>query len=82
MDLRQTDPKVAMGLYVVKKERLVQVGATEDMLIVQAYDALGEAHGRSEEGFKWALDIPNALDFTKVLNLRGVSRLHGEQYWP
>ncbi|KIW87500.1 uncharacterized protein Z519_11823 [Cladophialophora bantiana CBS 173.52] len=44
--------------------------------LVGAFDSLGEEHGRSEGGFKWALTIPAALDMTKVTNLRGVSRMH------
>ncbi len=71
-------PQVSMDLYVVRKEQAAHMGATEDLLIVQAYDALGEEHGRSKDGFKWALDIPDAMDMTKVTNLRGTSQMHGE----
>ncbi|KAH0834318.1 FAD binding domain-containing protein [Fonsecaea pedrosoi] len=69
-------PQVSMDLYVVKKEQAAHMGATEDLLIVQAFDALGREHGRSEEGFKWALDVPGAMDMTRVTNLRGVSQMH------
>ncbi|GME66435.1 FAD linked oxidase [Neofusicoccum parvum] len=41
------------------------------------FDAYGEEHGRSEEGFKWALDVPEAVDKTTVTNLRGVNELQG-----
>jgi hypothetical protein len=40
------------------------------MLLV--YDAHGEAHGRSDIGFKWALDIPGAIDMTSTMTLQGV----------
>ncbi|KIX92942.1 uncharacterized protein Z520_11418 [Fonsecaea multimorphosa CBS 102226] len=69
-------PQVSMDLYVVRKEQAAHMGATEDLLIVQAFDALGEKHGRSEGGFKWALEIPGAVDMTQVTNLRGVSEMH------
>lgn len=31
-------------------------------LSVMVFDSNGEAHGRSTEGFKWALDIEGAVD--------------------
>ncbi|KAL4914005.1 hypothetical protein BDW62DRAFT_205053 [Aspergillus aurantiobrunneus] len=64
------DPKVTMLLYVVKKRLLASMGAQSDMLLIHAFDALGEAHGRSS--FRWALDIPGAIDQTKMTNLTGV----------
>jgi hypothetical protein len=79
MDKRKRDPKVAMFLYVMRKELLKFIGADDDMLVVHAYDALGEEHGRSEAGFKWALDLPGAVDSTKVMNLRGVAKLQGNE---
>ncbi|KIW63905.1 hypothetical protein PV04_08871 [Phialophora macrospora] len=68
-------PQVTNDLYVVSKAQAAHMGATEDLLIVQAFDALGEEHGRSEHGFKWALDIPGSMDMTKVTDLRGVSMM-------
>ncbi|KAL4778088.1 hypothetical protein BJX76DRAFT_366740 [Aspergillus varians] len=64
------DPKVTMLLYVVKKKLLATMGAEKDMLLIHAFDALGEAHGRSS--FQWALEIPGAIDQTKITNLAGV----------
>ncbi|OAP57207.1 hypothetical protein AYL99_07945 [Fonsecaea erecta] len=69
-------PQVSMDLYMVRKEQGAHMGATEDLLIVQAFDALGLEHGRSEKAFKWALEIPGAVDMTRVTNLRGVSEMH------
>lgn len=75
---RRTDQeKVAMYLYCVKKEALAALGATEDMLVVHAFDANGEEHGKGEAGFKWALDIPGAMPQMGVMNLREVSALQG-----
>ena len=78
MNARETAPQVSLDLTILRKEAMAHVGATEDMLIVLAFDALGEEHGRSEEGFKWALEIPGAKVMTKVTNLRGVSMMSGE----
>lgn len=36
--------------------------AQEPQLISLIFDAHGEQHGRSEEGFKWAIDIDGALE--------------------
>jgi hypothetical protein len=69
-----------MFLYCLRKELLTGLGATGDMLVVHVYDALGEKHGRSEEGFKWALDIEGAIDMTKELTLKEVSNLQGELF--
>ena len=70
-------PQASMDLYVLRKEQAAEMDATEDLLIVQAFDALGDEHGRSEHGFKWALEIPDAKDMTKITNLRGTSQMHG-----
>ena len=75
---RKSEPKVAMCLYIMKKELLQAVGATSDMLVLHAFDAEGEEHGRSAAAFKWALDIPGAVDSTTVMNLRGVADLQGD----
>ncbi|KAH8433855.1 uncharacterized protein LDX57_011492 [Aspergillus melleus] len=70
------DPKVTMFLYVVKKKLLESIGTDSDMLVIHAFDALGEAHGRMS--FQWALDIPGAIDQTKINTLAGVANLQGE----
>lgn len=83
MNARPTVPQVSLDLAVLRKEAMAHVGATEDLLVVQAFDALGEEHGRSEEGFKWALEIPDAKAMTKVTNLRGVALMAGRlpHFW-
>lgn len=74
-------PKVAMFLYVMKKEMLKLLsggdGAGEDMLVVHAYDGLGEEHGRRE--FGWALDIEGAVDMTRSnMTMKEVCAMQGE----
>ncbi|KAF2095483.1 FAD-binding domain-containing protein [Rhizodiscina lignyota] len=75
---RMDEQKVAMYFYCMKKELLEMMGADQDMFVIHAFDANGEEHGRSEEGFKWALDLPGAIDQTKMMSLKGVSELQGK----
>lgn len=75
---RSHDGKLAMFLYVLKKELLQSIGVKQDMLVVHAFDAHGEEHGRSDEGFGWALRLKGAVDGTKTMNLKGVADLQGE----
>lgn len=79
MDARPPEPKVAFYLFMMRKELLPFLHSTEDILMIHVFDALGEAHGRSAEGFKWALECPGAIDTTKVLTLSGLSKLQGEE---
>lgn len=72
-DRKDTDSKVGMFLYLLRKELLGFGGAGEDMVVMHVFDALGEKHGRSGEAFGWALDLPGAVDHTEVKNLMGVS---------
>ncbi|KAL4898881.1 hypothetical protein BDW74DRAFT_164353 [Aspergillus multicolor] len=67
------NPKITMFLYVVKGRLLESIGSDEDMLVIHAFDANGEEHGRSS--FKWALDIPGAVDQSKITTLAGVANL-------
>lgn len=41
------------------------------------FDANGEEHGRSENGFKWAFEIEGALDMTKEMTLLEVHHITG-----
>ena len=75
---RSHDVKLAMFLYALKKELLDSIGVEQDMLVVHAFDAHGEKHGRSDEGFGWALKLKGAIDGTKLMNLKGVADLQGE----
>lgn len=71
---------MGMFLYVLKKEILQLIGVHQDMLVVHAFDAHGEEHGRSEEGFGWALKLKGAVDMTKSMNLKGVADLQSKMY--
>ncbi|KAE8372683.1 FAD-binding domain-containing protein [Aspergillus bertholletiae] len=70
------DPKIGMFLYFVKKDLLASLGADSGMLVIHAFDAHGEAHGRAS--FQWALDIPGAVDRTKITTLAGVAELQSK----
>lgn len=65
-----------MFLYVVKQRLLESIGSDTDMLVIHAFDAHGEVHGRAS--FQWALDIPGAIDQTRITSLEGVANLQGE----
>lgn len=77
MDSRPPNPKVAFYLFMMRKEQLAFLHAKEDMLMIQAFDALGEIHGRSADGFRWAFECPGAIDTTKVSSLSGLAKLQG-----
>lgn len=79
MNNRTIAPQVSMDLFVARKEQLAHRGAVEDLFLITVYDALGEEHAKSEDGFKWALDIPDAVVMATVMDLRRVSQMHGEQ---
>lgn len=55
MAARPADPKVAMHV-----SNGINPGARPDIAIFM-YDANGEKHARSEEGFAWALRLPGAV---------------------
>ena len=58
---------------------LMSLGGTQEMVVIHAFDAHGEEHGRSADGFGWALGLKGAVDETKLMNLRGVADLQGEE---
>lgn len=72
---RNEDPKVTMFLYVLKRQLLQSISADQDMLVVHAFDGLGEEHGR--KAFDWALSVPGAIDQTGLNSLRQVAELQG-----
>ena len=67
-----------MFLYVLKKELLQSIGISQDMLVVHAFDAHGEEHGWSDEGFGWALKLKGAVAGTKAMNLKAVADMQGK----
>ncbi|KAE8152546.1 hypothetical protein BDV25DRAFT_61515 [Aspergillus avenaceus] len=70
---KPVDPKITMFLYVVKGRLLESIGSDSDMLVIHAFDANGEKHGRAN--FQWALNIDGAVDQTMTTNLAGVANL-------
>jgi hypothetical protein len=74
MDAEPRDPKVAMYLYMMRQEIIIAMGGSKAMIVVQAFDANGEKHGR--ERFKWALELEGAMDMTEIKNLKGVADMH------
>lgn len=45
------------------------------MLVVHAFDGLGEEHGR--KAFDWALGVPGAIDRTGLKSLCQIAELQG-----
>ena len=72
------DAKLGMFLYVLKKDLLPSFGVSQDMVVVHALDDQGEEHGRSDEGFGWALKLKGAVDGTKAMNLKAVADMQGK----
>lgn len=73
-----TDPKVAMHFYCLDMTQGAFVGKPSvPGLGLLVYDAHGEEHGRNT-AFKWALDIPGAIDTTKAMSYREVNQLSGK----
>ena len=81
---RSHDAKLGMFLYVLKAELLEAIlkesKVEEDMLVVHAFDAHGEEHGRSDDGFGWALRLEGAIDETRSMNLKGVADLQSPTF--
>ncbi|KAK4500061.1 hypothetical protein PRZ48_008247 [Zasmidium cellare] len=69
-------PKVTMFLYTLTGMLASVLGGQgDDVLVLHIVDGNGEAHGR--EMFGWALEIPGAIDHTKVHNMQGLAKLQG-----
>jgi hypothetical protein len=82
MDKPSTSLKIAMFCYLMQKDKLKFIGAEEDCIVIHVVDGEGEAHGRSSEGFKWALDMPGAIDKTQVVGIKGVAAMQGTYAFP
>ena len=68
------DPKMALHVFILSKEGL-HGEALEPTLTALPFDAHGEDHGHSSDGFKWLLDIPGAEPRVGPMNLSGVHEL-------
>ncbi len=73
-----SDRKLAMFLYVLKKELLDQLGVNQGMLVVHPFDAHGKKHGHKDAGLSSALKLKGAVDGTKIMDLKGVANLQAE----
>ncbi|OQE02730.1 hypothetical protein PENVUL_c039G07906 [Penicillium vulpinum] len=70
------DPKMAMHIFPLDLSQGHYVGDTPKPGIgLQVFDAHGEKHGRSAEGFGWALDIEGAIDGTSSMTIRECNRI-------
>ncbi|KAJ9601879.1 hypothetical protein H2200_013628 [Cladophialophora chaetospira] len=80
---RCSDPKVAMHLYCLDMTAGTYAGKEpKPGLAIFAYDANGPEHGRSKDGFKWALEIPGAVDLTKTSTFREVNQAFDQSKAP
>lgn len=70
-------PQISMFLLLLPGEAL-GLESGKEYLMIQAYDALGEEHARSEDGFKWAMDIPGAQVWGHSMSLREFALSGGE----
>ena len=72
-DFTQRSDDGKLGMFITS------LGGGQDNLVIHAFDAHGEEHGRGADGFGWALGLKGAVDETKVMNLRGLADLQGEK---
>ncbi|EXJ64963.1 hypothetical protein A1O7_01302 [Cladophialophora yegresii CBS 114405] len=77
-DSRPPRPKVAFYLFMRRKEPH-PLGAKDDILMIQAFDALAAAQCRNPHGFRWTLDCPRASDSTKILGLSELAKLRHQR---
>ncbi|KAF2497449.1 FAD binding domain-containing protein [Lophium mytilinum] len=69
------DAKMAMHFFCLDLTQGAFTGQpSQPGVALLVYDAHGEEHGRSEAGFKWALEIEGATDTTKLMSLREISQ--------
>lgn len=71
-------PQISMFLLALPGEAL-GLESGKEYLMIQAYDALGEQHARSDQGFKWAMDIPGAQVWGQTTTLREYAISGGER---
>ena len=68
------DPKMALHVFILAKQGL-HGDTLEPMLTALPFDAHGQDHGHSSDGFKWLLDIPGAEPRAGPMDLSGVHEL-------
>jgi hypothetical protein len=78
---RVSDPKMAMHLFCLDLSHAAFTGqAPQPGIMIVLYDANGEAHGRSDEGFGWALKIGGAVDNTRSMSFREANQSQGQLF--
>lgn len=77
---RVTDPKMALHLYGLNMESYIDESGKMDVgnLVLFLYDANGEEHARSQEGYEWALRIPGAKAELASMPVSYVNALFGQ----
>lgn len=76
---RTQDPKMAMHLYCIDLAHAALTGQSPAPgIMIVIYDAHGEAHGRSADGFGWALEIEGAVDATHTMTYREANQQQGK----
>lgn len=78
------DPKVAMHVFIVdSQDRALHMAGNgkivDPQLVALIYDARGESHGRSDHGFKWALEVDGARELDpqgRVLRDMSLADIH------
>ena len=72
------DPKLAMHVFLLGPEQQIwRESGAHPAALLMVFDGHGEAHGRSDKGFKWALDIEGVIDTTKEMSLGEICDLQG-----
>ena len=76
------DPKMALHFYCLtmetkQAEEVMGLGTRESSMgiAIMMYDSRGEEHGKSEEGFKWAMDLEGATVMTETMDFKAVNAL-------
>jgi hypothetical protein len=76
---RPSNPRTALHFYCLDHVQGAFTGQKpQPGIALFVYDANGEEHGRSDAGFKWALDIKGAVDETASMTYREVNAGFGE----
>jgi hypothetical protein len=76
--VKYPDPKMALHVLIGDMEGYAVRGEPPKPTIsLLVFDAHGEDHGRSDAGFKWALDIEGAIDATAGMSYQSVNQLQG-----
>lgn len=76
--VKRPDPKMALHVFIGDMEGHALRGEPpKPSISLFVFDAHGEEHGRSDAGFKWALDIEGAIDTTASMSYQGVNQTQG-----